>query len=596
MEYCRYCYEYFQNANFDTTLLYNLVASVRHGGSVENADSDKISDEVFEIRKNAKMYADTIMSELRYYKTIASNTIKKNTLVKTQLTFFERLSDLDVNEENILKVYDMIIARTNSLNLSYNKEYVRTFIKGENSLLKQYIDNYRPREEKTYKRIKSLLNSVIELKYDPFSKVSDEVIKILNDLLREKINNVDMFNEFCDKNNLTISGILEYMYQVKYVDNKLYLKCRKLYERVFGEQEQIKESKKYTKELGKECYNICLQDYYNEHSYIHHGIKNLTINQINKFAKAYAINELGMLEFEYYYDIYVLNHSRIPRKLVFFDELKKCSDNIDELIEVVKRYYRDYTRVTLYNDLLTKLISYNSIRKVVDKQKQEKIYIDLKTKIGKCREYFYDLKLKEDKRKKDEINKSKIKEAKKVIEDYVESDSDSANKYVKQNDIKQSSFQASRKIVEENDSILFARLKDKSRDNSIKNMNRLVEIAKKIILEPDIDILEYYMITKIEPNVLLNAVRNHLTNDELIKFKKITKRFYGDFVIEEKDIFSVSNSMIVNGELIEISDSQKRKALDFLNENAIPCTIRTYNSVLKKVVNEELSNPKQKKR
>ena len=107
------------------------------------------------------------------------------------------------------------------------------------------------------------------------------------------------------------------------------------------------------------------------------------------------------------------------------------------------------------------------------------------------------------------------------------------------------------------------------------------------------NILDYYKITKISPKKLYEItaadLRKEYSDSEVKKFRSFVLRSLNDTKITARAIMEVKHSVIVNDELREITDSEKKGVIGYLKFNKLPWTSDMYALALKSYLDGELS-------
>ena len=107
------------------------------------------------------------------------------------------------------------------------------------------------------------------------------------------------------------------------------------------------------------------------------------------------------------------------------------------------------------------------------------------------------------------------------------------------------------------------------------------------------NILDYYKITKISPKKLYEItaadLRKEYSDSEVKKFRSFVLRSLNDTKITARAIMEVKHSVIVNDELREITDSEKKGVIGYLKFNKLPLTSDMYALALKSYLDGELS-------
>lgn len=114
--------------------------------------------------------------------------------------------------------------------------------------------------------------------------------------------------------------------------------------------------------------------------------------------------------------------------------------------------------------------------------------------------------------------------------------------------------------------------------------------SEKGVFRP-FDIIDYYMITKLDFNALLKIINsdNNLTKEEFILLKKFIAKNKNNIKNKSNEITTILNPgsvKIIEGRII--SQEEKELIVDFLKQNNIPSNSITFNIALKRYLNNTL--------
>ena len=135
------------------------------------------------------------------------------------------------------------------------------------------------------------------------------------------------------------------------------------------------------------------------------------------------------------------------------------------------------------------------------------------------------------------------------------------------------------------------------------NNNWKVERAKKVIEllhtgiqtedgeVRDFNILDYYKIINLSPKALYESTRDELSNFftelELKNFYSFVVKSSNDSKLTTKAIMEVKHSVLINDELVEITDLDKTAVITSLRAKKIPLTSNLYAVALRDYLNEK---------
>ena len=201
-----------------------------------------------------------------------------------------------------------------------------------------------------------------------------------------------------------------------------------------------------------------------------------------------------------------------------------------------------------------------------------------------------------------------IKKANNVINSFINSDIYDIVKYCHQNKIDINTFNLYLDIIKENNKDLYNQYIYKCTTNKHRNFIFMLSIARTIInyLKNGIkengnirefNLLDYYLLTNINPNTILDVLNKYEKDDaylfnlfiEKYKDSKLLTTIDIKNILNEKDyIYSYINKDDISILNTEISRKDTLIVLDYLKEHNIPLFDVIYKIALKKYLNEKL--------
>lgn len=116
--------------------------------------------------------------------------------------------------------------------------------------------------------------------------------------------------------------------------------------------------------------------------------------------------------------------------------------------------------------------------------------------------------------------------------------------------------------------------------------NKILEELYETVQKEDFDIIDYYQTVKLSPKALLTRMgKIDLTKEDIMVYEKI-KRYRDDKKLNPEDFETLSTIKIVNGHEINLGPSDNIDAINFLEKNKLPKTMRTFNATLDRIAVE----------
>ena len=211
-------------------------------------------------------------------------------------------------------------------------------------------------------------------------------------------------------------------------------------------------------------------------------------------------------------------------------------------------------------------------------------------------------KIQSEKRNK-EKEKLKIKKAMILISDFIESNKTLDN-YCKENNISKDKFNNQLKLIKEKNPTLYKKYIFYT--NSIKEINDnktnklLEELINIIKANKNFTILDYYLITNIDPKKLIPIAKIKLNSKDLKLFYNFINESKTKTVMSEQDKKDILNGKTIIGTKFdknnnpipntgkEITKEEIEQIFNFLKRNKIPIYPRVYKIALKRYANNEL--------
>ena len=323
---------------------------------------------------------------------------------------------------------------------------------------------------------------------------------------------------------------------------------------------------------------------------------NITEELLIKNAKEYATKGLNWTEQEWKAQANNQNNLKHynNKYAIIFDKILELENT--ELLEYLEENKKiiPYLRSTIHSYVMNKYPNeYNQMRSKITNK------INTYTKIQS------------EKRNK-EKEKLKIKKAMILISDFIESNKTLDN-YCKENNISKDKFNNQLKLIKEKNPTLYKKYIFYT--NSIKEINDnktnklLEELINIIKTNKNFTILDYYLITNIDPKKLIPIAKIKLNSKDLKLFYNFINESKTKTVMSEQDKKDILNGKTIIGTKFdknnnpipntgkEITKEEIEQIFNFLKRNKIPIYPRVYKIALKRYANNELDiNNKKEKR
>lgn len=129
--------------------------------------------------------------------------------------------------------------------------------------------------------------------------------------------------------------------------------------------------------------------------------------------------------------------------------------------------------------------------------------------------------------------------------------------------------------------------------NDIKDM---LSVARKVVdytitgiedgdVNRKFNLLDYYKITRISPTYLyrncIGYLRYEYTSQQLKNFSMFISRCESDTRINKKVLLAMKHQLVIDDELVTITNDEKNMVMDYLKENKLPFVSTMYALVLK---------------
>lgn len=208
-----------------------------------------------------------------------------------------------------------------------------------------------------------------------------------------------------------------------------------------------------------------------------------------------------------------------------------------------------------------------------------------------------------------------LKHATEVIEGYVNSKFNNFNDYCKSIDVSLSQSRRYLEKVKANNIYLYNKFVYKEETIKKEIFNYNLSLAKVIlnniengIYENDkyreFDLIDYYLLTKVDRRQILKAIKEGLGSDYAKVFGSFMSRYPDSNIINERGIEKILSERMIFGSKIdsegriipgsgrEITNDEKLYILSFLKDNNIPLYEEVYRNALKRYLNGNLENNK----
>lgn len=271
---------------------------------------------------------------------------------------------------------------------------------------------------------------------------------------------------------------------------------------------------------------------------------------------------------------------------------KLCNSDVD--ISHLKSLVFDYVIVRGLSNVDTSTIE---LKNKID------IYINRKNEINSERK----------KRKLDIAYENLLPSAQKVISEFINSDSKSKQAFLNENNLDTKTFDLYLTILFEKDQTLYNKYYDKMENERDKRYAILSSKIKKMVdyikngiefndQKRDFDMIDYYLLTSIKPDMLSKIASEILNKEDIIVLRRflgknknlgnvgsneVTRILNSDvevFCEKDKDGYSIPGTGRI------ITKEEKLYIIDFLKQNNIPLSTKTYNLAFKRYLIGNLSN------
>lgn len=263
-----------------------------------------------------------------------------------------------------------------------------------------------------------------------------------------------------------------------------------------------------------------------------------TVNELSDDHVFYLYDELPASPYSYRYVFQNLIEQYLKDKQIAYHRAYEYKKNYNEFNKLINSFKSTYINANLYLDILIDLCNYI-------KEKSNN-YSTRKTQIKRLKKELLD-----------EVYDSNLS-----LIDY------SFYNTFNIQDYKYLLFNLSKNNEKKNEEI-------KTREDKTI---RYILILIDAIRNKDIDIVEYYELTKLHPILLVDIARkNKLVNTEFTNFLKLlNSKSFANLDVELK------SKLIINQE--EVSEDIKRKAFEYLNLIEAPTTVVAYKTMVRKLI------------
>lgn len=283
-------------------------------------------------------------------------------------------------------------------------------------------------------------------------------------------------------------------------------------------------------------------------------------------------------------------------------------DNEDEIIAYLEGIDLDTT--AFKRELCNVLVNYYPGR-------YEELHDQTVEKINIYRNYLNEKKSKEREQKKIEKREKELVFAHDTVSKFVHSTNKNINHFCKEKDIDIKEFNKYINLIKEEDVDLYAdysdKIEKKKKENYAIIATKIEEVSNYIkngiVMETGekrkFDIVDYYMVQKYEPSNFLKISKGVLNrwdyNDLKLFFSKnkiLDKQqpFYVKGVLEEVtevDCKKDKNGLPIQGTGRIVAEEEKLSIMDYLKNNGVPLTSRTYNVAFRRYLNHQLFEQKE---
>lgn len=249
------------------------------------------------------------------------------------------------------------------------------------------------------------------------------------------------------------------------------------------------------------------------------------------------------------------------------------------LNSVLRIFYSNYPFCTQYDERINELHKYVNVgsKSIKDERKVKA--------------------LESARRKKAEIKKAKEYEAIEVIRNFVDSNCNLILQFCDSYEITNNYFTRCSKVVAEADPALYEAYEKKlgrfSKDNMNHFKNNISDIVSKIAdSDGNYTMYDWYVNDKMK--IDLNSAVSKLSETSLPAYKKSTFRSWVAKMsskmipIKDKNIYEEKYEMMINGEIYEVTDEDKRAIISYMDENYIPKYLCLYYAIARAYLREGL--------
>ena len=126
-------------------------------------------------------------------------------------------------------------------------------------------------------------------------------------------------------------------------------------------------------------------------------------------------------------------------------------------------------------------------------------------------------------------------------------------------------------------------------------VKEIINLLQNGVLENDnirpFDMLDYYRMTKRSPRSLYEKVvaNSYFSEEERKLFYSFVCKSFSDKRLKINDIIDVKHFVLKDDVPVEITELEKMNVIKYLEENKIPITSFTYNTVLSKYLANDIS-------
>ncbi len=572
---------------------------------------------IYDIRNLTYIYAKNILGMSDYaFNKIIENTFETpngknfnlsvdefvNYLIHSNSIVGKNYADIVVNKA-IINVSELVNNRCNIF--EFKRFLKKAIVKHGNkqSLLEKSISNFDNEDNKhLINNIKYSFNYFINIISVDLKSNNDFYEKsLLNDFIDFNIDNYESLINYCSSISVTISDLENSIFKLKDKYPDLVAKAKHKLNKFINIPKNKPIYSEKVKLLGKKYYEYFKKVNFDERKLYDITDHNIDNKKIRNYIKQYMINELDYSERDFYCIIYQ-NTKRVGKFFMLFEELSDASNNDIELINIFERYFT-YSHSDISNHKVNDAIyPYALYRTSRNETNWRGLEADLRNKVDRYRMLRKE-KIKNKTSNEIVVDKELLEKVKKFAEKFIETDL-KLNDYLNINNITINTYNTYRNILEENYPELFAKLELKNSHSSSAYFYTILKIGKEIakfiktgIKNEDgtlrkFDLLDYYTRIKISPDYLLRLIRKKLSNEEYVLYRTFMARYKNDKGLNIGD--TINSKHIINNR--EVTFDEKWQAINYLKENNMPITNSLYNSVIKRIISDNLyPNKKSKK-